>query len=96
MYKKIDTALQLSNLNKGDIITRFPTNGIPTDKFDDSQPHNTDVFEIRAISIYNVLELVAPDHTVPAYASPGDVRRLFIKSADMLTENNWWYSSNKN
>lgn len=96
MYKKISTALQLSNLNKGDIITRFPTDGDPTEKFDHDHPHNTDVFEIRAISTNNVMELVAPGNTVPVYASPGNVRRLFINSADMLTENKWWYKSNKN
>ncbi len=94
MNNKIATLLQLSNLNIGDIITRYPTNGDATDKFV-NVPGNTDVFQIRSINAQQVLELVAPCGSVPVYASAGDVRRLFIKSADILTENTWWYDTDK-
>jgi hypothetical protein len=95
MYKKIATSLQLSDLKIGDIITRYPTDGEPTDVFDNDQPRNTDVFQVRSLSINKVLELIAPDRSVPVFASAGDVRRLFMRSEDILSDNVWWLQSAK-
>jgi hypothetical protein len=95
MYKKIATPLQLSDLKIGDIITRYPTDGEPTDVFDNNQPRNTNAFQIRSLSTAKVLELVEPDNTVAVFASAGDVRRLFMKSEDILADNVWWFQTGK-
>jgi hypothetical protein len=95
MYKKIATLLQLSDLNIGDIITRYPTDGDPTDVFDNNKPLNTDAFQIRSLSAGKVFELVEPNKTVAVFASAGHVRRLFMKSEDILTDNVWWFQTGK-
>lgn len=91
MDTKITTAAQVAALREGDIIRRYPTNGLPQATFDNTRTNNIDTFSIKAITpATNMFSLVTSRGKQLEAALPADVGRLFIKSDNFVAEQTWW------
>ncbi|MCD2422106.1 hypothetical protein LQ567_04985 [Niabella pedocola] len=91
MISKKVSAAQVPLLQKGTIIKRFPSNGVPEEQFDEARKADTDIFEICSINVENdMIELITPGRARGMFSSPCDVSHLFIKSCNLVAQNIWW------
>lgn len=91
METKISTAEQVSQLKIGAIIKRFPSSGESVDVFDDKQIKHIDTFVIRSIHPENkMIGLVATGPSLPIFAPPGEIGRLFIHADQVVGQKIWW------
>ncbi len=93
MQIKLVTPEQLDQLKVGNILTRFPSNGKPEDKFDESRKNDIDVFEILTINRQDqIVKLILADDAIEIFTWPGDIERLNIKLSTIISEKKWWIS----
>jgi hypothetical protein len=91
MKTKLQTLLQVSMLEVGSTLTRFPTNGTPAIFFDEQQTSQIDIYSIRSYSRNSdVFELVISGTARGIFESPGEIGRLFITSANLTDQDIWW------
>jgi hypothetical protein len=93
MQTKLTTSEQLDQLKEGNILTKFPVNGAPEDKFDESRKEDIDVFEIITINRQaQIVKLILAPDAIEIFTWPGDVERLNMKLSTILSEKKWWIS----
>ncbi len=94
MYTKLTTAAQVAELRKGDIIRRFPSDGKPANTFDETQKKQIDTYKIQSINANSgLIGLVMTGDSLVMFASPVDIERLLIQPVNLVSEQNWWYTS---
>ena len=82
------------NVKKDDIITRFPIFGKPENAFDPTARVRIEKYQVTALGLNgDVLGLVAIKTAM--FPFPGEMRRLFIRRSDMVSELTWWIEDAK-
>jgi hypothetical protein len=81
---KISTLQQVAAMNVGNILKRIHP----------EHDGGTDVFEVKSINTSNdMIGLVMTGDSVVGYGAPGDIGRLFIRSANLMQQDIWWICS---
>lgn len=94
MNTKIDSFLQTSALNIGDIINKYPKNGQPTSVFDSKHSNLVECFEVQFLNKKNkMVSLVLAKRSRILFALPGDVSKEFISEKDLIDQGVWWLFS---
>lgn len=91
MTIKIGASIHMSDMNIGDILSRFPSEKCPEELFDETRPLEIDTFEITSINYSTkIIGLVMCGNSICSFPSAGDYGRLFIKQSDLIKQNIWW------
>lgn len=94
MNTKIDSFIQTSVLNVGDIINKYPKNGLFVRSFDSMQSNLIECFEVQFANKKNkMVSLVLAKQSRILFASPGDVSKEFISEKDLIDQGIWWLFS---
>lgn len=91
MPTKLTTIEQLDQLEEGNLITRYPSQGRSEEKFDANRKNDIDTYEIISINKKEqLLKLVRAGEALEIFTWPGDIERLNIGMANILSEKTWW------
>ena len=89
MHIAITTQAQVAELNQGDIIIQYHTSGKPLPEIFDKK--NSAAYTINAINAPRLMfELIRVEDPLIVWLSPGRLGRMFIRSANLTLEGNWW------
>lgn len=91
MTTKIDDSIHMFDMNIGDILSRFPSDKLPEELFDETRPLEIDTFEITSINYATkIIGLVMCGNSICSFPSAGDYGRLFIKQSELIKQDIWW------
>lgn len=93
MQIKITTFQQLSSLQEGDVLQKFPANGKPEHRFDKTRTEDIVTYEIKTINRISQTLHLSVNENSEIFSWPGDLRSVNIKTASILTDNTWWISN---
>ena len=91
MRTKITTLEQTGYLKVGDKIRKFPTRGLPEKSYDETNIALMEIYDIKSLNVdHKIVGLVIAPESRIQFASPGDITRIFISQANLITEDSWW------
>ena len=73
------------------ILYKYPSDGFPENYFEETDKERTESYRICSINgVGKIIELIITQNHWVAFASPGDICRLFISFDNIVKAGTWW------